>query len=309
LGGAQGFKLIGDTINKKYGISLNYEWAPGAAMSAIAAKIMQEKEANQPASTDVYIGTDTHFGLLRAKQAMKTLDWPGLSEGRITPEIAVKDNAGVKIDSRFVGVPYNTNFVKGEDVPQQLSDLLKPKWKGKFASTPYAAEWPVLASPKMLGGEKTDAFMQQFVPYVSGLIRCGEEQRVASGEFAMMALDCGGDPTEDLQQRGAPIGHAILKDASIINMDRLGVPVNSAHPHAAALFILYLSTPEGQGLVFKLQHIDLHYYPESHQHQQLADLQAKGIKPFPATADNLAGFDQKVYQDKYTKLLATAAGK
>ena len=309
LGGAQGFQQIGDAIDKKYGVKLKYEWAPGADMGSIAARIIQEQAASQPASTDVYIGTDAAFPLVREKHAMRTLDWQALSDGRITSEIAVKDDAGVKIDSRFVGVPYNTNLVKGADIPQQLADVLKTKWKGMIASTPYAASLSDLPSPKLLGGEKADAFMAEFVPYVGGLIRCGEEQRVASGEFAMMVLDCGADPTEELQQHGAPIAHAILKDAAMINIDRLGVPANSAHPHAAALFILYLSTPEGQAMIFKLQHIDLHYYPETHQHQELVALQAKGINPLPLTADNEAGFNPRDYQAKYTKMLASASGK
>ena len=306
LGGAQGFQEIGQALNKKYALNLRYEWAPGPSMSSMASKLIQEKAAGQPATTDVYVGTDAHFPLLLKQAALKQVDWGALSAGRITSEVAVEGGVGVKISSRFVGVPYNTNLVKGSDIPQQLSDVLKPKWKGKIASTAFAAEFPVLASPAASGGAKMDAFMEQLVPLVGGLIRCGEEQRVASGEFAMMVLDCGYDPTYALQQTGAPIDHALLKDAAIINMDRLGVPANSAHPNAATLFILYLSTPEGQALVWKLQHVDLHYYPETHQHQAVADVEAKGIKPILATTANLAGYDETAYQAKYTKMLSAA---
>src|SRR5262249_37020028 len=160
--------------------------------------------------SDVYMGTEQHYALMRANNAMKMLDWTALSEGRITADALAEGNIGVKISSRFVGVPYNINLVRGDDIPQQLSDVLNPKWKGRIVSTPYAAEFPALASSKMLGSAQADEFMRQLAPSVGGLIRCGEEQRVASGEFAMMVLSCGADPTIELKRGGAPIDHAIL---------------------------------------------------------------------------------------------------
>jgi iron(III) transport system substrate-binding protein len=306
LGGAQGFQQIGDAINKKYGLSLTYEWAPGAAMPTIAEKIVQEQAANQPATSDAYVGTEAHYAFLRERNALRVMDWGQLSGGRITPEIAVKGNVGVKMSSRIVGVPYNTNLVKGDDVPQQLSDLLKPQWKGKIASTSYAASLPMIAHPKMLGAEKMDGFMQQFVTYPGGLIRCGEEQRVASGEFAMLALDCGRDATDKLQADKAPIDHAVLRDAALINIERLGVPVNSAHPNAALLFILYLSTPEGQDLHWKLDYLDVHYYPESRQAKRIKEYEARGYTFFPMTADNVGDFDSDSYTTKYAQMLSAA---
>jgi ABC-type Fe3+ transport system substrate-binding protein len=309
LGGAQGFQLIGDTLNEKYGINLRYEWAPGPTMGTMQSKILQELAAGQPASTDVYVGTDQHFPLLQQNRALKALNWSGLSEGRITADTAAEGGVGIKLGSRFVGVPYNTNLVKGDDIPRQLNDVLNPQWKGKIASTASAAMLPILASPKLLGPTKTDEFMTQFVPAVGGLMRCGEEQRVASGEFTMMVLSCGADPSVELQRKGAPIGHAILTDAAIINIDRLGIPENSSHPYGAALLMLYLSSVEGQQLVYQLQHIDLHYYPETHQHQALVDLESKGIKPLAATTENLADVDVKGLAEKYAQMLATATGR
>jgi iron(III) transport system substrate-binding protein len=306
LGGAQGFQEIGDAINKKYGLNLTYEWAPGPPMPAVAEKIAQEQAANQPATTDVYVGTDAQFAYLGDRKLLRVIDWQTLSGGRITPEIAEAGNIGVKVSSRLVGVPYNTNLVKGDDVPQQLSDVLNPKWKGKIASTSYAAMLPHVASPKMVGPEKMDAFVQQLAANVGGLMRCGEEQRVASGEFAMLVLDCGRDATDKLQADKAPIDHAVLKDAALINIERLGVPVNSAHPNAATLFILFLSTPEGQDLHWKLDYLDVHLYPESRQAKRIKEYEAKGYTFVPMTTENFAGFDVDSYTTKYTQILSNA---
>ena len=41
------------------------------------------------------------------------------------------------IASRVIGITYNTNLVKGEDIPASMEDVFKPKWKGKVVSTPF----------------------------------------------------------------------------------------------------------------------------------------------------------------------------
>ena len=39
-----------------------------------------------------------------------------------------------------VGIAYNTDLVKGDDIPDGWSDLLDPKWKGKIGvATPTSA--------------------------------------------------------------------------------------------------------------------------------------------------------------------------
>ena len=58
--------------------------------------------------------------------------------------------------SRTPGFTYNTTMVRANEVPQRVEDLLNPKWKGKIASTPYAASFDRLAL--IWGEEKTTAF-------------------------------------------------------------------------------------------------------------------------------------------------------
>ena len=133
--------------------------------------------------------------------------------------------------SRTPGFTYNTNMVSANEVPQRVEDLLNPKWKGKIASTPYAASFDRLAL--IWGEEKTTAFLQKFSKQVAGLIRCGEEERVANGEFALLAFNCDLADANDMRQKGAPVGGRIFKDAGILSYWYLAVPSNSAHPNAA----------------------------------------------------------------------------
>jgi ABC-type Fe3+ transport system substrate-binding protein len=112
----------------------------------------------------------------------------------------------------------------------------------------------------------------------SGLIRCGEVTRISSGEFAMLAPDCGGTEVYELKQSGAPVDQTLLDDVGLIHMRYLGVPLTSRSPNAAALFIVYLHTPEGQALLYKSDWMDLHLYPEARTRPRVEQHRATGAK-------------------------------
>jgi iron(III) transport system substrate-binding protein len=178
----------------------------------------------------------------------------------------------------LVGLIYNSDLVKGDDIPKRLSDVLKPKWKGKIASTPYAAGMREFAMPDVLGREAVFDFTRKLSKQISGLMRCGEMDRITSGEFLMLVLACGESNVNMARRRGMPLGYALLRDAIVAHTRYAGVPKNSAAPNAAALIIAYLHTPEGQKLLWDLDGLDLHLYPESNQKKKVDKARASGAK-------------------------------
>src|SRR3712207_9168827 len=72
--------------------------------------------------------------------------------------------------------PYTTLF-------RSMADLLKPQYKGRIASTPYAAGFDWLAAPEAWGEQRVLDYLAQFKEQVAGLIRCNEMERIANGEF------------------------------------------------------------------------------------------------------------------------------
>jgi iron(III) transport system substrate-binding protein len=177
-----------------------------------------------------------------------------------------------------VGTIYNTNLVKGNDIPRKLEDFLNPKWKGKIASTPYAAGLREFAMPELLGREKIIAFTKKLSNHIGGLMRCGEMDRITSGEFVMLTLACGDQEVNIAERKGIPLGYAILDDATISHTRYAGVPKNSRAPNAAALFISFLHTAEGQKLMWDIDGLDFHLYPESNQKKKLDAAKARGAK-------------------------------
>ena len=240
-------------------------------MPQFASRIIQEEKAGQPASSDLFIGSENHV----ARMSLKKLDWPK-SFPHITRPMTDWDGRVLIVVSRTPGFTYNTNLVRDNEVPQTVEDTLNPKWKGKIASTPYAASFDRLAL--IWGEEKTTAFMQKFTKQVAGLIRCGEEERVANGEFAMLVFNCDLADANDMQQKGAPVNGRIFKDAGILSYWYLAVPSNSAHPNGASLLAAFLLTKEGQEILWKTEKTSSHLVEATYMYKFVKEQERQGVK-------------------------------
>jgi ABC-type Fe3+ transport system substrate-binding protein len=282
LDGGPGLQKIVAAMNKKYGLNIQPSFTPGSNMQGMMAKITREQAAGQPASSDVYFGNPQSMFQAMESQPLIPMDWRALIDRKFLPEPGfepiVPGNIGVAMASTLVGVIYNSNLVKGNDIPRKLDDLMSPKWKGKIASTPYAAGFREFAMPELLGKEKVIDFVKKFSKHIAGVIRCGEMDRLTSGEFLMLALACGDQEVNMAERQGIPLGYAIMADATVSHTRYGGVPKNSRAPNTAALFVAFLHTPEGQKLMWDIDGLDFHLYPESNQKKKLDAAKAKGAK-------------------------------
>src|SRR5205085_7068559 len=112
--------------------------------------------------------------------------------------------------------------------------------------TPYAAGFRDFATRDMLGKDFILDFVTKFSPSVAGLIRCGSNDQITSGEFWMLALDCGASTVEHDKNAGAPIDQVVLDDITSVHSFYAGVPRNSQAPNTATLISIWLTTPDGQ---------------------------------------------------------------
>jgi ABC-type Fe3+ transport system substrate-binding protein len=282
FGGSAGLAELVAGMNKKYGLNLKPQFTPGPDMQRLMLRLAQEAEAGQPASTDVYLGNaQAIFDGMKAN-VLKPVEWQSILPRKIPPEQGLDPVApggiAVIFASAVVGILYNTDLVKGDDIPRTLEDVLKPKWKGRIASTPYAAGFRELAMPGLLGREYVIEYVKKLSKHIGGLVRCGEAERFTSGEFAMLVLTCGGSDVNVLQRTGAPLGHTLIKEGTVIHPRYAGIPKNSRSPNAGALLAAFLHTPEGQALLWKHDGMDLHLYPESKMKNEVDSVRAAGGK-------------------------------
>src|SRR3990170_783024 len=282
MDGEVGLRPIVAAMNKRYGTNVKLEFTPGPNFPTMLNKIAQEKAAGTASSTDVNLMTSNHIAQGLKIGLFRKLDWGPLLElpaprdaivNRVAPE-----GIAVMIGSAVVGITYNTNLVKGDDVPTSIEDVFKPKWKGKIAATPYATGLYHFATKDMLGYDYMKRYTQRLAGHIGGLSGCTNVERIASGEFAMIVFDCGSYNTLTYQKRGAPVASLPPKEATRVNHFYMGVPVHAQHPNAGVLFIAFLHTQQGQNLLWEVGRLDLHIYPESRTRPEIASVIKAGGK-------------------------------
>jgi ABC-type Fe3+ transport system substrate-binding protein len=276
LGGGDAAQKYATAFNAYFHTKIAFTYAPAVEVARLANQLYTEQQANQPASTDMFAGSAPQVQPLVKRNALLPIPWSTLLPAIVTPDMVEANGDALRVQTALSGVSYNTDAVKTP--PTSLQDFLKPEWKGKIATTPYAAGFDVLAAKDLWGPDKLIDYMTKFSRQVAGLIRCGDVERLATGEFAALVMDCSGNLTLRWQDNGAPVAYAIADDAAQRRFTYVTVPRNSRHPAAATLFGLFLDTQPAQALMWDSIRIDLDTLKGSHLGPNVAAAQARGVK-------------------------------
>src|SRR5215469_6226370 len=95
--GSEGHRHAVDRINALFGTKLELSWSPGPAYAAVAAKLLAEKEANQPAHTDVFLGTAVQVAPFQKQGLFRKVDWAALMPDRVQPSMVEGDGTALRI--------------------------------------------------------------------------------------------------------------------------------------------------------------------------------------------------------------------
>lgn len=288
LGGTKGAAAYEVMINKMFGTDIKISFTPGASMPQMGSQIAAEFAAGQFSASDVYIGADSYLTPLIKRKIFYEVDWPKFLPGRITNEMVEGEHTSLRVYTGIPGIPYNTKRTAKNEAPKSLKDMLKPFWKGKIASTPYVTSLNLLAAKEMWGREAALEYVRQLSKQVTGLIRCNEIDRVASGEFLAFVMDCSGSQTFEAQAHGAPVEHVIAADGAMLRHRMLAIPKNAEHPNAAKLFATFMLTKEAQKQLWDSDFSDMYLFPESHMGERVRAAQKRGVKFFVPTLEWVA---------------------
>ncbi len=273
LGGSQGIQRLAEGFNRYYGLNLEVRFTPGPAMPNVAARVIEEVQAGRPAATDVYVGYANHIYMLMQGNALAPVDWLSWAPNIRDPRLLAPDGVAVTFESSMQGITYHTGRVRPEEVPTSMEDLLKPPYKGRLASTPYASGFDRLAV--LWGEQRTLEYTRRLAEQVAGLIRCNEKERLLTGEFDLFALDCSHNDAFRMRAEGAPIGFQTASDAPFVLQLYMGVPKHAAHPNAARLWVNYSLSPEAQALLYEREFTDSHLIPGNKMAAEIAKLQER----------------------------------
>lgn len=276
MGGGSSVKEAADWIKREFGITLDTAYTPNPNNRGQAGKLYAEFQAHVKASTDAFLAAAVPIEALLDTGLFRPVAWPALMPGRITPQIAEADGRALRILTRIPGILYNRQADPQMAGVQSMDDLLTPAFKGKFATTPDLGGLDGFVA--RIGYDKSVVYFTALAQQISGIVPCGSQERIASGEVLALALDCAG--TAQTQDRFKNIlALRIVPDAAFRRYQYLAIPAHAPDPNAGILFGLYLSSSEGQAANRdRRRDGDLDSYPDSVPSAALAEAEKEGVK-------------------------------
>jgi len=243
FGGKKGLAEIEAAFDKRFGLNAKIRFSAGPEMNAMAARVITEYKAGGKASTDIYLGSLGQYANLYRENALEEVNWSGTFPWIARPMEEIVSKRGVLVYSSPRGIIYNSNLIPADKAPKSYEDLIDPRlsqtWAGKIAVPPYP-NWLVELS-LIWGEEKLKDFTRKLVALNGGWLRYGEEERVISGEFPIMANI--GDALANMwkwQPIGAPLIAVFGSTPADTSYFHLGVPKNSGHANLAKLFVGFI---------------------------------------------------------------------
>jgi ABC-type Fe3+ transport system substrate-binding protein len=273
-------------IKAMFGVDIPIEWSPGAAYGPLAAQLFQEMQAGTPASTDVLALTPAQIVPYLEKNFFRAIDWRAAMPS-MPAELVEAGGKAIRVNLSLPNILYNPKAAPWVAAIKSSADLLKPELKGKFVTTPFLGGFDALLADDVWGVDKTTAYIKQFAGQIAGFASCGSVDRIASGELAALVLDCGGGWPNNLKFRGKElIATKIVSDIAERRYSYITIPTHAAHPNAAILYTLYLTSPEGQAKVMAdYNGLDLGLYTDSYAKKLVEGERARGVNFVDVTVD------------------------
>jgi iron(III) transport system substrate-binding protein len=253
FGGKKGFAELEAGFNKRFGLKHKINLAPGPSFPQMAARVLTELKSGAKSSTDLYLGSDGTMSDMHREKALQRVNWSGTFPW-VTKEMEIFPEETLLVYASFHGIIYNSNAIPKDKAPKSYEDLvdpaLSPTWAGKIAIPAYI-HWLVRVSGAW-GKEKVLAFARKLAPLTGGRLRQGEEERIVSGEFPIMASTGGAlEAMWKWQAKGAPLIGLAGSTPATSSYYQLAVPRNSARPDSAKLLIAFMTTREAQAVLEK----------------------------------------------------------
>lgn len=282
FGGRKGLAEIEAAFNKRFGLNAQLRFSAGPEMNAMAARVISEYKAGGKVTTDMYLGSLGQFAALQRGDALEEFNWSGTFPWITPPMEETVLKKGVLVYSSPRGIIYNSKLIGADKAPKKYEDLIDPNlsatWAGKIAVPPYP-NWLVELS-LLWGEEKLKEFTRKLVAINGGWLRYGEEERIVSGEFSIMANI--GDALATMwkwQVKGAPLTAVLGSTPGDSSYFHLGVPKNSNHPNLAKLFVGFMISKEAQALIEKHEFRSSHLVESSRMAKYLKDNKIKLQEP------------------------------
>lgn len=242
-------RTVAAGVKQQFGVDLDIKFDNSISYNAAGAKVVSEVKAGSPPSFDLMYQTSVTGIAVYNADAIQPIEWTRLFDW-ITDKDLDYDGLVLIPSTMFYLPAYNTDLVKGADIPHTWNDLLNPKWKGKIGSTIYQDPWAHLAEPAGWGEERTADYLRRLAALDPVLGRFPEvQQRLESGEIAIAAV-AQSFRIDTAKAAGAPV--AVVVAEPIILAENISFVTKGApHANAATLVNAWFLTDDGQRFMDK----------------------------------------------------------
>lgn len=231
-------------FENKYGVKVK-GWR--ASSEKVQQRALAEARANR-SDADVIETNGPELESLYREKILQALKSPHLKD--LMPQAVRAHGHWVGTRINMFVHSYNTQLVKKEELPRTYADLAHPRWKGRLGIEAEDEDWFAMAVKEQ--GEEAGLRTFRDIAKNGFSVRKGHTLLaglVASGEipFAITTYSHG---AEKMKQKGAPVEWYAIEPA-IGRANGIAVVRKPAHPHAAALFVDFVLSPEGQAILEK----------------------------------------------------------
>ena len=215
--------------------------------------LLELKSGSAKGWDSTYIPYDNYKAFLPYQMKLDILAMASLGVLNTHPRMVDPVNRNtVSANSVMHTVAYNRNLLSDDKVPNKWEDFLKPEFKGRKMIADIRPTAIATLVPAW-GLEKTLEFARKLAAQELAWVRGGTRGMTATlaGEFTVclgpyfssVKRAQGKDPTRTL-------GYKIVEPVSLRYVSRIDAVLSIAeHPHAALLWLEFLTSPEGQKIL------------------------------------------------------------
>jgi ABC-type Fe3+ transport system substrate-binding protein len=252
---------LASAFRKRFGLTFDVSITPTASATQFPLEIAATRAGNPP-TYDVMQGDDAETMQLTGGGGVQAIpNWEQLLAA-INPEVAARKVSPSQVSrDPFKGtsflymanvkvLAYNPNRIKETELPKLHSDLRNAKYKGQFAQPPWTAHWEV--APEVLKGQGRDKHLElvREVGKNTGavLFENTAVARVILGQYAFALAQDAYIRTTQMRDNKAPLAWVFFQDYNELNQVYYSVRTRAPHPAAAALWTLWMTTPEAEAI-------------------------------------------------------------
>jgi iron(III) transport system substrate-binding protein len=251
---------LAKAFEKKSGIKVEV-WR--ALSEKVVQRALTEAQARRYA-VDVIETNGPEMEMLAREQLFREVKSPYLAD---IPAAAIpKHRQWIPDRVNFFVVAYNTNMVQRDDLPLSYQGFLDPRWKGRIAIEATDTEWMATLVKKW--GEKAGMAYFRRLAEMKPDVRKGHvllAELIAAGEIPV-GLTAYNANAESLKRRGAPIDWVPVQPV-VARAQGIGIARNAPNPKAAAAFVDYVLSPEGQELLNSMGRVPVSTKVRTHMNQ------------------------------------------